>query len=50
MAAPGNHDTGENKFYDFFRANFGALFLTEYNTKSYLNDFFSFDVGMVHFI
>ncbi|CAD8134668.1 unnamed protein product [Paramecium pentaurelia] len=50
MAAPGNHDNGNNTFYDFFRANFGALFLKEYNTQHYLNDFFSFDVGMVHFI
>ncbi|CAK72337.1 unnamed protein product (macronuclear) [Paramecium tetraurelia] len=50
MAAPGNHDWGNNTYFDFFRANFGSLFLKEYNTQHYLNDFFSFDVGMVHFI
>ncbi|CAD8051210.1 unnamed protein product [Paramecium sonneborni] len=50
MAAFGNHDWGNNTFFDFFRANFGTLYLKEYNTEHYLNDFFSFDVGMVHFI
>ncbi|CAD8050031.1 unnamed protein product [Paramecium sonneborni] len=50
MAAPGNHDWGNNTYFDFFRANFGSLFLKDYNTDHYLNDFFSFDLGMVHII
>lgn len=50
MAAPGNHDWGNNTFFDFFRANFGTLYLKEYNTQNYLNDFVSFDIGLVHFI
>lgn len=32
MATPGNHEWGNNTFFDFFRANFGPLFLKEYNT------------------
>lgn len=50
MAAPGNHDWGNNTFFDFFRANFGTLYLKEYDKVNYLNDFVSFDVGLVHFI
>ena len=45
MAAPGNHDWGNNTKFDFFRANFGTLSLKEYDTDKYLNDFTSFDIG-----
>lgn len=50
MAAPGNHDWGNNTLFDFFRANFGTLYLKEYDTQNYLNDFVSFDIGLVHFV
>lgn len=50
MAAPGNHDWGNNTKFEFFRVNFGNLYLKEFNTEHYLNDLTSFDVGLVHFI
>ncbi|CAK95164.1 unnamed protein product (macronuclear) [Paramecium tetraurelia] len=50
MISPGNHDGGFDYKQTFLREHFQMLYLTEYDTQNYQNDFYSFNIGMVHFI
>ncbi|CAD8099976.1 unnamed protein product [Paramecium primaurelia] len=50
MITPGNHDGGFDYKYTFLREHFQMLYLTEYDTQNYQNDFYSFNIGLVHFI
>ncbi|CAD8101777.1 unnamed protein product [Paramecium sonneborni] len=50
MIAPGNHDGGYDYKQTFLRQNFQMLYLNEYDTSNYQNNFYSFNIGLVHFI
>ncbi|CAD8051211.1 unnamed protein product [Paramecium sonneborni] len=49
LATPGNHDSGKNNEYDFYRISFLSPEL-DLNTRDNFYNFYSVDLGLVHYI
>ena len=50
LVAPGNHDEGENKHFDYLKNSFYTPDKRELNTEDTFYNFYSFDLGLAHFI
>lgn len=49
ISTPGNHDSGDNYEYDYYRLSFLSPEKVP-NTRANFYNFYSFDSGLVHFI
>ncbi|CAD8051868.1 unnamed protein product [Paramecium sonneborni] len=50
LSTPGNHDSGANHEFDFYRMSFLSPEKSQYNTRKNYYNFYSVDLGLVHYI
>ncbi|XP_001347202.1 Acid phosphatase (macronuclear) [Paramecium tetraurelia strain d4-2] len=50
LSTPGNHDSGANYEFDFYRMSFLSPDKSQYNTRKNYYNFYSVDLGLVHYI
>jgi hypothetical protein len=50
MLTPGNHDTGNNTKYSMYRRTFYSPETLSINSEDTYYNFYSFDIGLIHFI
>ena len=50
LSTPGNHDSGFNYEFDYYRISFLSPDKYQYNTRKNYYNFYSVDLGLVHYI
>ncbi|CAD8136962.1 unnamed protein product [Paramecium pentaurelia] len=50
LSTPGNHDSGANYEFDYYRMSFLSPEKSQYNTRNNYYNFYSVDLGLVHYI